>query len=109
MRKKTKLVYGVGVNDAYYSVYKYENGKIVWQCPYYRTWKHMLSRAYSDKFKKKRPTYQDVTVCEEWYSFMCFRAWMVEQDWKGKQLDKDLLVQGNKMTHQIPVYLWMGL
>ena len=28
---------------------------------------------------------------------MCFRAWMVEQDWKGKQLDKDLLVQGNKM------------
>ena len=27
---------------------------------------------------------------------MRFRAWMETQDWEGKQLDKDILFQGNK-------------
>lgn len=97
MIKKNKLVYGVGVNDADYSVHKCENRKIVWRCPYYGTWKGMLERAYYDKLKLKRPTYQGVTVCEEWHSFMRFRAWMEKQDWEGKQLDKDILVQGNRV------------
>lgn len=97
MIKKNKLIQGVGVNDADYPVYKKENGKIVWQCPHYRTWKSMLSRSYSGKLKKKHPAYLDVTVCEEWHSFMNFRSWMVEQDWEGKHLDKDILFQGNKM------------
>lgn len=97
MRKKSKLVQGVGVNDADYSVYRKESGKIVWTCPYYQTWKSMLVRAYSNKYKQIQPTYQDVTVCEEWHSFMCFRVWMMEQDWKGKHLDKDILFQGNKV------------
>ena len=57
----------------------------------------MLDRAYSDKYKQRQPTYRDVTVCEEWHSFMRFRAWMVEQDWEGKELDKDILFQGNKV------------
>lgn len=97
MVKKNKLVYGVGINDANYFVSKKENGKKVWCCPYYRTWKDMLARAYSDKYKQKQPTYQGVTVCEEWHSFMNFRSWMETQDWEGKHLDKDILVQGNKV------------
>ena len=97
MKKKSKLVYGVGINDADYFVTKNENGKIVWMCPYYQTWTSMLKRAYSDKCKQRQPTYQGVTVCEEWHSFMRFRAWMETQDWEGKQLDKDILVQGNKV------------
>lgn len=97
MRKRTKLVYGVGINDADYPVFKTENGKIAWSCPYRRTWSNMLKRAYTDEFKREHPTYQDVTVCDEWHSFMCFRSWMVEQDWKGKELDKDILFQGNKV------------
>ena len=96
MTKKTKLVFGVGANDADYFVTKKENGKIVWMCPYYRTWTSMLRRAYSDKYKQKNPTYEGVIVCEEWRSFMRFRAWMVSQGWGGKQLDKDILVEGNK-------------
>ena len=28
---------------------------------------------------------------------MNFRSWMETQDWKGKHLDKDILVQGNKV------------
>lgn len=97
MKKKNKLVYGVGVNDADYFVCRKENGKQVWQCPYHRTWKSMLKRAYSDKYKQERPTYRGVTVCEEWHSFMRFRAWMETQDWECKALDKDILSQGNRV------------
>ena len=97
MRKKIKLVHGVGVNDADYFVYEYENCKMVWICPYYRAWKNMLTRAYYYKCKNMQPTYDDVTVCEEWHSFMCFRSWMETQDWKGNHLDKDILVLGNKV------------
>jgi len=28
---------------------------------------------------------------------MAFRAWMIQQDWRGKQLDKDILHPGNKI------------
>ena len=97
MMKKSKLVFGVGTNDADYFVCKHENRKQVWMCPYYRTWTSMLGRAYNDKLKKRYPTYEGATVCEEWHSFMCFRAWMETQNWEGKQLDKDLLVRGNKV------------
>mgnify|MGYP001060963088 CR=1 FL=1 len=97
MKKKSRLVQGVGVNDADYCVHKYENGNKTWVCAYYQTWASMLERAYSDKCKQKHPTYNDVTVCEEWHSFMRFRAWMETQEWKGKHLDKDLLVPGNKV------------
>ena len=96
MRKNNGLIQGVGINDANYPVTEYENGKRV-MCPYYQTWKNMLARAYNDKYRQRRPTYEGVTVCEEWRSFMRFHAWMETQDWEGKQLDKDLLVQGNKV------------
>ena len=97
MRKENRLIQGVGINDADYPVTRKENGKRVWICPYYQAWKSMIERSYNDKYKQKNYTYQDVTVCEEWYSFMRFRAWMVEQDWEGKHLDKDILFQGNKV------------
>lgn len=101
-----KLVCGVGTNDANYVVQiKTENGyvlgkrkrKIVWRCPFYNIWVQMLVRGYDEKFKLKRPTYKDVTVCEEWWLFSTFKSWMGLQDWEGKQLDKDLLIPGNKV------------
>jgi hypothetical protein len=100
-----KLVYGVGINDADYEVYEYEyvivdgmkKQKMVWCCPYYRTWKDMLQRCYSDKYQERRPTYKGCSVSEEWLTFSVFKSWMEEQDWEGKQLDKDLLFEGNKV------------
>jgi hypothetical protein len=56
----------------------------------------MIKRGYSDGWKLRNPTYKDCTVSEEWYLFSIFRAWMVKQDWKGSQLDKDLLISGNR-------------
>lgn len=101
MKQKNKLVYGVGVNDADYEVYRYEkvNGKwkSVWKCPFYRKWQAMLERSYSQELHKKFNTYIDCSTAPEWHYFMTFRAWMVEQDWEGKELDKDLLFPGNKL------------
>tara|TARA_R110000824_G_scaffold126388_1_gene285928 strand:+ start:187 stop:615 length:429 start_codon:yes stop_codon:yes gene_type:complete len=45
----------------------------------------------------KQPTYKGCSVAEEWLTFSNFRKWMVEQDWKGKHLDKDLLVEESKI------------
>ena len=104
--KVKRLVRGVGVNDANYAVHKWEtigyvNGKqkkkLVWICPFYRAWASMLDRCYSIKYQERYPTYKGCTVSEEWKTFSNFRAWMVTQDFEGKQLDKDLLIEGNKV------------
>jgi hypothetical protein len=95
--KKPRKFYGVGINDANYVVYPTgPDGKRV-RCPYYHTWMRMLQRAYCPKWHARNPTYIGVTVCEEWHSFMAFRAWMMTQDWQGKQLDKDIIAPGNKV------------
>lgn len=104
--KKNKLVWGVGINDAEYVVQKnetigHENGKqkqkSIWKCPYYQAWKSMLSRCYSAKWQERYPTYKGCSVSEDWLTFSNFRDWMDAQDWEGKQLDKDLLFEDNKI------------
>jgi hypothetical protein len=98
--RKRGLVRGIGINDATYKTELsiLECGKIKKvTCPFYRTWSSMLNRSYNLKYKALHPTYEGVTVCEEWLRFSNFKAWMEQQDWKGKQLDKDLLVEGNKI------------
>ena len=105
-RLKNKLVYGVGINDADYIVCVREeapkvngkqNRKIIWTCPFYSRWVSMLERCFSNKLKTKHPTYKDVTCCEAWLTFSNFKSWMEQQDWDGKELDKDLLVYKNKL------------
>lgn len=93
--KRRRLLYGVGVNDADYQVApKTEHGTAI--CPYYSAWHSMLTRCYSPKFLERYPTYQGCTVCPEWLTFSNFRRWMEGQNWKGRQLDKDILIPGNK-------------
>lgn len=95
------MFYDFGINDADYNVYKTEKvgskSHIVWQCPIYRDWYAMLKRAYDNKLQV---TYDDVTVCNEWRSFMKFREWVLTQpnkNWQNCALDKDLLCKGNKV------------
>ena len=95
-KRNRRLVYGVGINDADYSVSQTVSGKRI-NCPFYRVWIAMLQRCYDQNHHIKRPTYSGCTVAQKWHSFMSFRAWMKELDWDGKALDKDLLVQGNKI------------
>lgn len=92
----TRLVHGAGLNDANYKVTTYISGR-QFMCPFYDRWKSMLERCYSLKFQLKNPSYAGCAVCEEWLIFSNFKAWMMTQDWEGKELDKDLLVKGNKL------------
>jgi hypothetical protein len=98
--RKRGLVQGVGVNDVQEptAVFREVNGVIRRHIyTVYGTWCEMLKRAYCPKYKALHPTYEGVTVCEDWLRFSNFKAWMEQQDWQGKQLDKDLLVEGNKI------------
>lgn len=90
------LVCGVGINDAWYMTRSDIDGKTV-KCPFYKKWSSMLNRCYSKKYQDKQPTYKGCSVCDEWLTFSNFKAWMEKQDWKGNALDKDILIQGNKV------------
>ncbi len=89
------FVYGAGVNDSDYITKLQVDGKTL-MCPFYIKWRNMIERCYSDKFQKIQPTYKGCSVCKEWLIFSSFKSWMIKQDWQDKQLDKDILIQGNK-------------
>lgn len=67
----------------------------------YNRWCSLRRRTLSEKFKKEKSTYKDVIVCDEWLNFQIFSKWFNE-NWrpymdKTWQLDKDILVKGNKI------------
>lgn len=98
MRKrhtKNKIIYGIGINDANYPVQPKINGKQV-TCPFYNKWLSMLERC-SANYYLKYPTYAGVMLCDDWVYFSNFKSWMEQQPWDGMQLDKDILVKGNKI------------
>jgi len=101
LKKHTKLVCGIGINDADYKVHHYTvlNGKqkLVWRCPFYSRWQSMLFRCYSKTAQLKNNTYIGCSTVPEWHLFSNFKAWMETQDWEGKELDKDILFKGNKI------------
>lgn len=62
----------------------------------YVMWVNMFHRCYSNTY----PSYEGVTVCNEWYNFQNFIKWVREQpNWnlKNFSLDKDLKILGNKI------------
>lgn len=93
---KRALVRGVGINDAEYVITQVINGKRV-HCPFYTRWSSMLERCYSHKLQETRPTYIGCSVHKDWLKFSIFKSWMEQQPWDGNQLDKDLLIKGNKV------------
>jgi len=62
-------------------------------------WQFMMARCYDGQYKLDHPTYESCLVCEEWHNFQNFAKWCNEQEGYGSSgfnLDKDLLVKGNK-------------
>lgn len=100
---------GIGINDADYLTNPKVNGKVI-RCPAYVAWSSMITRAYSQKYHAKFPTYRMVEVCEEWKSFMEFRKWWVSNQVDGWQLDKDLLSDQLIYSPETCVYVpcWMN-
>ena len=92
-------VYGVGViGDKYPSKV---NGVLTKE---YKLWNNMLSRCYSDTSKKRNPTYIGCEVSDNFKSYEYFYEWChsqigfgVEGNGNPFQLDKDLLIKGNKV------------
>ena len=91
MSKKTKLVFGIGVNDYDDSVTI--NGKSIKS---YLTWVNMIRRCYNSKCQIQHPTYIDCCVCDEWLRFSKFKIWFDDNYVTNFQLDKDILKPGNK-------------
>lgn len=67
----------------------------------YNTWRGMLERCYGEKYQKKFPAYIGCSVCDEWKSYEIFEKWYnlnyYEAEDECMQLDKDILVKGNKI------------
>lgn len=90
----SKGVQGVGFNTGgIYNVMESPNVKT----KAYSVWKDMLRRGYSEAYKNKRPTYKDVTVCEDWFDYQKFAEWFYANYKAGFQLDKDIINRGNKI------------
>ena len=88
-------VYGVGMLGTKYppSI----NGVLTKE---YGLWKSMLERCYSDTYKKQRPTYEGCEVSDKFKSYEYFYEWCHSQvgfGVEGFELDKDLLIKGNKV------------
>lgn len=85
-------------SKGYIGVGRHEATKNRKRTPAYVAWLNMLRRCYSLKYHAKHPTYVGCSVAEEWLSFQNFADWFELQCREdGWHLDKDLLVEGNKV------------
>ena len=91
-------VYGVGVLGAKYP--SRVNGVLTKE---YELWTHMLQRCYSNTLKKKYPTYEGCEVSDNFKNYEYFYEWCHNQigfGIEGFELDKDLLIKGNKVYNE---------
>lgn len=90
-----RTVSGIGYNSG--GVYKRtEHGK---PTKVYLLWLGIFNRCYSDYQLERRPSYKGCTIDERWHDFQDFAKWCDEHKYSdmGYQLDKDILVVGNKV------------
>ena len=88
-------VYGVGISGAKYPIS--EGGVITKE---YTLWCGMLKRCYSDTYQKKYPTYIGCKMSDKFKSYEYFYEWCHSQigfGVDGFEIDKDLLIKGNKV------------
>lgn len=87
LEKQKRIIFNKGYND----LLEESNSQA------YRIWKHMLSRCYNQSFKQSYQTYADCESAAEWLLFSNFKQWFDEHYIDGWQLDKDILIKGNKL------------
>lgn len=89
------IIFGVGI----FGVGKYRAMIGRKDTKEYTVWRHMIGRCYSENLSSKNLSYKDCTVCPEWHNFQNFAEWYVNHEFYGMgyQIDKDILVRGNKV------------
>ncbi len=81
------MVYGQGIFDGDFKVGSGKN-----MDARYVKWMAMLGRCYCPVQQKRDPSYEGVTVCEEWKTFSNFYTWLQTWDnWENLELDKDII------------------
>ena len=88
-------VHGVGVSGTKYPIKV--NGVITKE---YSLWQGMLQRCYSDTYQNRYQTYEGCKCSENFKSYEYFYEWCHKQvgfGMDGFELDKDLLIKGNKV------------
>lgn len=73
IQHRSKLIYGIGLNDAQYKVIAYRNGKVI-KCPVYSTWVTILRKCSPDDYYGA-----GCTICSEWRIFSNFREWFIKE------------------------------
>jgi hypothetical protein len=94
---RVSAIFGVGYIGE--GVFKSENsGKVTKE---YSMWRGMLERCYNQKYQDKHSTYKGCYIDERWHNFQVFGHWFnknyksyMDEAW---QIDKDILVEGNKI------------
>ena len=85
--KNKKIIKNIG----YLGIGKYTNDLIS-----YRIWCSIINRCYTE-YTYNSPTYVGCTVDERWHNFQVFAEWYENNYINGFQLDKDILIKGNKI------------
>lgn len=86
--KRKKTIYGLGTNDLDEKVFGMKS---------YRVWRGVLQRCSGNLDNNRYPTYRGCAVCDEWRLFSVFKKWFDENYIEGYELDKDILVKGNRV------------
>lgn len=86
--KSRRVICGVGINDAKDTIF---------DKPAYQVWVNMIKRCYDEKVIARRPAYRGCRVCDEWLRLSNFASWYEKNCKQGDQIDKDILIKGNKL------------
>lgn len=90
----SQFTYSIGYNSK--GKYKIkENNK---KTPAYVAWRNMLTRCYDPNYHKKYPSYAGCSIDKRFQDFQDFARWFYGHPHSalGYQLDKDILIPGNK-------------
>lgn len=92
-----KLILGVGINDKTYPSFI---TSIKQKTDEYCLWYDMLKRCYNKKYLERTKTYHGCSINNNFLNYTYFYEWCNRQigfGLEGWQLDKDILIKGNKI------------
>lgn len=90
-----KLFRGVGYNSK--GKHRISEGGV--KTLAYRVWKSLIIRCYCEEAQKIAKTYKGCSISPIWHDYQNFAEWYTNHPYHsfGYQLDKDILVKGNKI------------